>query len=204
MRPEIHEVARRLDPKYMSAYNNRGSVYFTKGDYDRAIKDFDEAIRLDPKDAGAYNNRGSAYKRVYDAAPDTSPPPADETVIAGRVRTKMIRQIAPRCPGSQDPEDAVEDTSVVYPRNATRLIRQHGLDGNPFVICEFVAHDSSPQFGSLNHEGLANANSWRGPGFGAYSIREAVPLCIRANRKNSFKHRLLTLAPAVSLARRAA
>jgi hypothetical protein len=36
------------------------------------------------------------------------------------------------------------------------------------------------------------------------SIREAVPLCIRANRKNSFKHRLLTLAPAISLARRAA
>jgi hypothetical protein len=24
----------------------------------------------------------------------------------------MIRQIAPRCPGSQDPEDAVEDTPV--------------------------------------------------------------------------------------------
>jgi hypothetical protein len=60
-------------------------------------------------------------KRVYDAAPDASPPPADETVIAGRVRAKMIRQIAPRCPGSQDPEDAVEDTPVVYSRNATRL-----------------------------------------------------------------------------------
>jgi len=40
----------------------------------------------------------------------------------------MIRQIAPRCPGSQDPEDAVEDTSVVYPRNATRLIRQYGSE----------------------------------------------------------------------------
>jgi hypothetical protein len=116
----------------------------------------------------------STGKRVYDAAPDTSPPPADETIIADRVRTKMTRQIAPRCPGSQDPEDAVEDTSVVYPRNATRLIRQHGLDGNPFVICEFVAHDSSPQFGSLNHEGLANANSWRGPGFGAYGQKRTL------------------------------
>ena len=30
-------------------------------------------------------------KCVYDAAPDTSPTPADETVIAGRVRAKMIR-----------------------------------------------------------------------------------------------------------------
>ena len=102
-------------------------------------------------------------KCVYDAAPDTSPPPADDTVIAGRVRTKMIRQIAPRCPGSQDPEDAVEDTSVVYPRNATRPIRQHGLDGSPFTIREFVAHGSSPQFGSLNHGGLAESNLSRSP-----------------------------------------
>src|SRR5215471_4423671 len=98
-------------------------------------------------------------KCVHDAAPDTSPPPADETVIAGRVRAKMIRQIAPGCPRSQDPENTVKDTSVVYPRNATRLVRQHGLDGDPFIISEFVAHDSSPQFGSLNHRGLANGNA---------------------------------------------
>src|SRR3954463_1171021 len=62
-----------------------------------------------------------------------------------------------KVPGSQDPEDAVEHRSVVYPRNATRLIRQHGLDGNPFMTSKFVAHDSSPQFGSLNHRGLAIA-----------------------------------------------
>src|SRR5436190_21832293 len=86
-------------------------------------------------------------KCVYDAAPDTSPPPADEAVIAGRVRAKMIRQIAPRCPGSQDPEDAVEDTSVVYPRNATRFVWQHRLDGKPFIVGEFVAHDWTPSLG---------------------------------------------------------
>lgn len=78
-------------------------------------------------------------KCVNDAAPDAGPSPADETVIASRVRAKMIRQIAPRCPGSQDPEDAVEDTSVVHPRNATRLIGQHWLDGSPFIVGEFVA-----------------------------------------------------------------
>jgi hypothetical protein len=66
-------------------------------------------------------------KCVYDAAPDTSPPPAHETVIAGRVRAKMIRQMAPRCPGSHDPEDAVKDTSVVYSRNARGLFGSIGL-----------------------------------------------------------------------------
>ncbi|MGD0026121.1 MAG: tetratricopeptide repeat-containing serine protease family protein [Xanthobacteraceae bacterium] len=43
------------------AFNNRGSAYGRKGDYDRAIADCTEAIRLDPKYAHAYNNRGFAY-----------------------------------------------------------------------------------------------------------------------------------------------
>jgi hypothetical protein len=85
-------------------------------------------------------------KSIYDAAPDTSSPPTDEAVVACGVRTKRLGQITPWCSGSQDPEDAIEDTTVVYPRNATRLVRQHGLDGNPFMIGEFVAHDSSSQF----------------------------------------------------------
>ncbi|WP_179867950.1 NADPH-dependent F420 reductase [Rhizobium anhuiense] len=31
--------------------------------------------------------------------------------------------------------------------------------GRPFIIGEFVAHDSSPQFGSLNHRGLARRSA---------------------------------------------
>src|ERR1700730_10781316 len=43
------------------AYYNRGIAYKAKGDLDRAIADYSEALRLDPKDAFAYTNRGSAY-----------------------------------------------------------------------------------------------------------------------------------------------
>ena len=71
-------------------------------------------------------------KCVDDAAPNTSPSPADETVVAGRVRAKMIRQIAPRCPGSQDQEDAVEVGRSPEERHEIR---------------EFVEHDSSPSLG---------------------------------------------------------
>ena len=98
-------------------------------------------------------------KRVYDAAPDASPPPTEDAIVACGIRTKHLRKITPWRSGAQDPEDAIEDTTVVHPRNATRLVRQHRLDGNPFKIGEFIAHNSSPQFGSLNHRGLARRNA---------------------------------------------
>ena len=36
-------------------------AYRVKGENDRAIADYTEAIRLDPKNANAYSNRGYAY-----------------------------------------------------------------------------------------------------------------------------------------------
>ena len=42
-------------------YHNRGVAYREKGDTDRAIADYIEAIRLDPKHAEAHVNRGQAY-----------------------------------------------------------------------------------------------------------------------------------------------
>jgi tetratricopeptide (TPR) repeat protein len=41
----------RRDPRDPSNYRKRGDAYYSKGDYDRAISDFGEAIRLDPKSA---------------------------------------------------------------------------------------------------------------------------------------------------------
>ena len=73
----------------------------------------------------------------------------------------MIRQIAPRCSGAQDPEYAVEDTPVVYPRNATWFVRQHEPDGNPLMISEFVAHDSSPQFWKFESQGSGQSQGFR-------------------------------------------
>jgi tetratricopeptide (TPR) repeat protein len=42
-------------------YINRGFEYHAKGDNDRAIADYNQAIQLDPKFADAYDNRGLAY-----------------------------------------------------------------------------------------------------------------------------------------------
>ena len=43
------------------AYKHRGIAYAEKGDLDRAIGDFSEALRLEPEDAQAYYNRGIMY-----------------------------------------------------------------------------------------------------------------------------------------------
>src|SRR5512140_2980560 len=72
-------------------------------------------LALIPCDAGSVlmhaDNRGvdhldsgimSAGKRIYDAAPDAGPSPTDEAVITSGVWAKRLRQITPRCSGSQD------------------------------------------------------------------------------------------------------
>ena len=82
-------------------------------------------------------------KRVHDSAPDTSPPPANEAIIAGGIRPEASGQVPPRCAGAQDPEYAIEDTAVIHTWYAARLIWQHWPDGEPLAVGKCVAHESS-------------------------------------------------------------
>jgi len=52
------------------AFTNRGLAYKRKGQWDRAIADYSEAIRLNPNDAQVLSNRGNAfyYKGQLDRA----------------------------------------------------------------------------------------------------------------------------------------
>jgi tetratricopeptide (TPR) repeat protein len=45
------------------AYNNRGNAYVAKGDFDRAIQDFERSITLDPTYIKPRNNRGVAHMK---------------------------------------------------------------------------------------------------------------------------------------------
>jgi Flp pilus assembly protein TadD len=42
-------------------FQERGHSSMVRGDFDKAIADFSEAIRLDPKEANAYVGRGNAW-----------------------------------------------------------------------------------------------------------------------------------------------
>jgi len=48
------------------AFSNRGHAYRIKGDYPRALQDFNEAIRRVPNLAGAFNGRGLTWGAMHD------------------------------------------------------------------------------------------------------------------------------------------
>src|SRR3984957_13629550 len=47
-------------------YNNRGVAHTDKGDYERGIRDYNEAIHLNPNSVGTFYSRGYAYKKKGD------------------------------------------------------------------------------------------------------------------------------------------
>src|SRR5438045_2436655 len=57
----IDEAAVRNPTRDPGAYNNRGNTYRRKGDYDRALRDFDDAIKLNPREAGSIYGRSQVY-----------------------------------------------------------------------------------------------------------------------------------------------
>jgi tetratricopeptide (TPR) repeat protein len=66
----VIKAGRDKGDKLAEAFNNRGAGYRLKGDNDRAIADYAQAIKLNAKFAAAFVNRGVAYdkKGDYDRA----------------------------------------------------------------------------------------------------------------------------------------
>ncbi len=58
-----YDIAIKLNPDDLFAFNNRANAWRDKGNLDRAIADYSEAIRLDPDYAAAYVNRGLVHER---------------------------------------------------------------------------------------------------------------------------------------------
>jgi len=59
-----------INPRIAEAYNDRGVAYYSKGQFDLSIADYNNALEINPRFAVAYYNRGNAYrsKGQYDQA----------------------------------------------------------------------------------------------------------------------------------------
>lgn len=55
-----------------------------------------------------------AGKCGHEPGPHARPSPADEPIVAGRVRTEGVWQVPRWCSRSQNPEDAIENTPVIH------------------------------------------------------------------------------------------
>ncbi|MGB0631416.1 MAG: tetratricopeptide repeat protein [Alphaproteobacteria bacterium] len=54
----------RSDRRNPAYYGNRGLTYFRKGEFHRAIADYDRALALSPEDAITFANRALAYSKL--------------------------------------------------------------------------------------------------------------------------------------------
>lgn len=62
----VIRAGRERGDKLAEIFNDRGLAHRLKGDIDRAIQDYSQAIKLNPKSAITYNNRGVAYDKKGD------------------------------------------------------------------------------------------------------------------------------------------
>jgi len=53
-----------MDPEYVSAWVNRGSVLFKLRNYNGAIAAYNEAIRIQPQSAYAWHHKGLAQEKM--------------------------------------------------------------------------------------------------------------------------------------------
>jgi tetratricopeptide (TPR) repeat protein len=89
---EAFTKAIELNPKFATAFYNRGHLYGDIGKYNEEIRDYNRAIAINPKDAEAYNNRGIAYGKLkeyqqeirnYDKAIELNPNYEDAFINRG-------------------------------------------------------------------------------------------------------------------------
>lgn len=59
-----YEKAVKLQPGYVTAWNNLGNVYELKKDFKKALKAYEEALQFDPSNQIAQRQRDSMKERV--------------------------------------------------------------------------------------------------------------------------------------------
>ena len=105
-------------------YNNRGIAYADQGEYDRAIRDYEEAIRLDP----SYASRGLAHLKRGDqdlAVQAVRFDPGFADAPYGEALTTRNPQSIPSMTGSPPATQALEIATAGVPETDQRSFAIH-------------------------------------------------------------------------------
>src|SRR5436190_16117443 len=88
-------------------------------------------------------------ERAHNLRPDACASPANETVVAGRVRPKLSGRSRHGAPDRKTQKIPLR-TRRSFTRGTPRgLFGSIGLITGPLIVGQRVAHDSSPRFGEL-------------------------------------------------------
>jgi tetratricopeptide (TPR) repeat protein len=115
------DAAISLDPESESAFNQRGDVYYTKGEYEPAIKDYSEGIRLAAK-AYSLTDRGNAYRELKDY--DRAIADYSETIRLDSTYTRAFWNRGKAYHTKGDDARAREDYTTALSLNPTEEMKQ--------------------------------------------------------------------------------
>lgn len=119
-------------PPDAAFYQKRADDFLAKGEYDRAIADYNEVIRLNPQDAVAYYSRGFAYQYKSDqirAFEDYK----TATQLKPELSTQpMLQCVIYKSIGSKNPDKAIEDCSKTISTTANFALA-YFVRGNAYL-----------------------------------------------------------------------
>jgi tetratricopeptide (TPR) repeat protein len=156
----IIEDAAEGDTMHAVAYVARGLAWQAKGNLDRALADYTDAIRLNPRDALAYNNRGLLWREKGDAdraiadltdAIRIDPLPHSDMLGSGHVNIYANRGLAWETKGDLDRAIADFDQAIrldpkdadAYDRRSQVFIAKHDADHAIADLDEAIRLDPS-------------------------------------------------------------
>ncbi len=117
-------------------FSNRGNVYYRKGQYDRAIKDYNQAIRLAPDYAPGYNGRawsryllGQNAEALSDVDKALSLSPNFSSAIEARAH--ILAALRRPQEALTEFERAMQMEGYLWVRDFQEALKKHGYYSGP-------------------------------------------------------------------------
>ena len=120
------------------SYYNRGMTNYEKGEYDKAIADFSEAIKREPDHADAYYNRGNAY--CYEVDYDKAITDYTKAIALNPTHAEVYYKRGRIYAEDGDYEEAIADFSLTIALNPEHA-DAHGYRADLYSDKGFLSRD---------------------------------------------------------------